>query len=159
MSWKNLYPYVRMLTNICAIFFYTMFATNFILRISSGDNSIGFWTIFSFVSLTAVTVYNHFDVKNEVEILNGTKIELSSAPGGRLFQIFGFAASKKSFEAIYVPIIYDMREEYFEALSENRIWKARWVRIRGTWSFVVAIGLDRAFAFVSFFIKAWKSVN
>ncbi len=58
-----------------------------------------------------------------------------------------------------LPIISDMREEYFEALSQNRIWKARWVRIRGTYSFFAAIGLDRVFAFVSFFVKVWKSVN
>jgi hypothetical protein len=67
--------------------------------------------------------------------------------------------SRKFFKKVCLSSINDMREEYFEALSQNRIWKARWVRIRGTYSFFAAIGLDRAFTFVSFFIKAWKSVN
>jgi hypothetical protein len=80
-------------------------------------------------------------------------------PGKKLLQISEFVFSKKFHDQICRQIVADMREEYREALFQNRIWKARWVRIRGTWSFFAAIGLDRAFAFVSFFVKAWKSVN
>jgi hypothetical protein len=85
--------------------------------------------------------------------------KLAKVPGHNLLQLTDFLFSRKANAQVFVPIVIDMREEYFEALSQNRIWKARWVRIRGTWSFFAAIGLDRAFAFVSFFIKAWKSVN
>ena len=81
------------------------------------------------------------------------------APGISMLAVAEFVFSKKQNEKVFVPIIADMREEYFEALSQSRIWKARWVRIRGTYSFFAAMGLDRAFAFVSFFVKAWKSVN
>jgi hypothetical protein len=80
-------------------------------------------------------------------------------PGQKLEIMSEFLFSKKFFSNVIFPLISDMREEYFEALSQNRMWKARWVRVRGTWSFFAAIGLDRAFALVSFFIKAWKSVN
>ena len=79
--------------------------------------------------------------------------------GNLLLSMAEFLYSSKTYQRVFLPIISDMREEYFEALSQNRIWKARWVRVRGTWSFFAAMGLDRAFVFVSFFVKAWKSVN
>jgi hypothetical protein len=85
--------------------------------------------------------------------------QLMTAPGSKLLAFSDFFFSNKQFVSVYGPIISDMREEYFEALSQNRIWKARWVRVRGTWSFFAAMGLDRAFAFVSFFMKAWRSAK
>ncbi len=79
--------------------------------------------------------------------------------GNLLLSMAEFLYSSKTYQRVFLPIISDMREEYFEALPQNRIWKARWVRVRGTWSFFAAMGLDRAFVFVSFFVKVWKSVN
>jgi hypothetical protein len=93
----------------------------------------------------------------EIRPISGKSI--GYPPGFKLLAFAEFLLSKKNFNDICVPTIADMREEYNEALLQNRIWKARWVRIRGTYSFFAAIGLDRAFTFVSFFIKAWKSVN
>jgi hypothetical protein len=84
---------------------------------------------------------------------------LSIPAGNGLLAFAEFFFNRKKYQEIFIPIVADMREEYFEAMAQNRIGKARWVRVRGTYSFFAAIGLDRAFAFVSFFIKAWKSVN
>jgi hypothetical protein len=88
---------------------------------------------------------------------NGSKIVLPA--GSKLHSFAGFVYSKKTLEMVFLPIISDMRQEYFEALSKNQIWKARWVRVRGTWSFFAAMGLDRAFAFVSFFMETWRSAK
>jgi hypothetical protein len=84
---------------------------------------------------------------------------LSAAPGHRLLVVAEFVLTRRSFDRLVLPTIQDMREEYFEALSQNRIWKARWVRVRGTWSFFAALGLDRFFSIVSLCVKVWKSVN
>jgi hypothetical protein len=84
---------------------------------------------------------------------------IARPPGFWLISTAEFLMSKKQFCTLVVPTIADMREEYYQALAQNRIWKARWVRIRGTWSFFAAIRNDRLLAMVSFFIKAWKSVN
>jgi hypothetical protein len=104
-----------------------------------------------------------FTLLNLVEGLfirsNFSKKMKTRPPGYMLLKVVAFLASKKFYSTVALQTISDMREEYFEALSQNRIWKARWVRLRGTYSFFAAIGLDRVFAFVSFFIKAWKSVN
>jgi hypothetical protein len=93
-------------------------------------------------------------------ILSLTKSQIiRRAPCSSHLQLAEFFFSKRKYEKVYLPIIQDMREEYFETLSQNRIWKARWVRARGTWSFFAAIGLDRLFSIVSLCVKVWKSVN
>jgi hypothetical protein len=93
-------------------------------------------------------------------ILNSTGSKIArQAPGKSHLQFADFFFSKKKYEAVYLPIIQDMREEYFEALSQSRTWKASWVRVRGTWSFFAALGLDRFFSVVSLCVKVWKSVN
>jgi hypothetical protein len=104
-----------------------------------------------------VTLLPNFGETIDCALTHPTKIV--RPPGCLLSNFAEFIFSKQKLHAILLPVIVDMREEYFEALSQDRIWKAHWVRIRGTWSFFAAVGLDRAFAFVSFFVKAWKSVN
>ena len=84
---------------------------------------------------------------------------VTGVPGNRLLGFSEFFFTRRAHIGLCVPVIHDMREEYFEALSQNRIWKARWVRARGTWSFFAAMGLDRFFSVVSLCVKVRKSVN
>jgi len=35
--------------------------------------------------------------------------------------------------------VADWDEEYFEALSNKEIWKARWINMRYTYAFIIAI--------------------
>lgn len=83
----------------------------------------------------------------------------SKAPLTNLMSVLGFFLPKKTNEHIVIPIVRDTWDEYFEALARRQKWKAQWVHFRGILSLFTALGLDRAFAFVSFFVKAWKSVN
>jgi hypothetical protein len=85
--------------------------------------------------------------------------KIANPPGHNLLKTADFVFPARFLDFVVRPLIFDMREEYFQALSQSRIWKARWVRVRGTYCFFAAIGLDRVLAFVSFFIKAWKSVT
>lgn len=87
------------------------------------------------------------------------QVSIFKPPGSLIVLIAESICSNKSFKGIVMPAISDMREEYFEALSQNRIWKARWVRVRGTWSFLAAMGLDRVFSVVSLCVKVWRSAN
>jgi hypothetical protein len=84
---------------------------------------------------------------------------IQRVPGMYLFKVAEFLMTEKSFSRVAAPSIADMREEYFEALSQNRIGKARLVHVRGIWSFFAALGLDRFFSIVSLCVKVWKSVN
>ena len=70
-----------------------------------------------------------------------------------------FCFLQKSCEIVFVQLLPTCAKNTSKPFRKIAYRKARWVRVRGTYSFFAAIGLDRAFAFVSFFIKAWKSVN
>jgi hypothetical protein len=42
-------------------------------------------------------------------------------------------------EQVFVPIVVDWDEEYFQALSNKEVWKARWINVRYTYAFIVAM--------------------
>jgi hypothetical protein len=61
--------------------------------------------------------------------------QLRRAPGARLDAFASFFFSKRTYATVLKPHLADMQEEYFEALSEGRWHKARWVRVRGVMCF------------------------
>jgi len=66
---------------------------------------------------------------------------ITYSPGWTLTRWIDFLFSKKSVDQIFQPIIADMQLEYFDALSEDRMWKARWVAARGYGTFWYALVL------------------
>jgi hypothetical protein len=46
-----------------------------------------------------------------------------------------FVYSQKDVCRVFKPVIDDMQFEYIEALAAGRLWKARWVCIRGRSAF------------------------
>lgn len=60
------------------------------------------------------------------------------APGSHLLWLADLLFSRKSVGEVLEDAVIDMRQEYFDALSQGRTGKARWVRIRGTWAFLCA---------------------
>lgn len=77
----------------------------------------------------------------KVSYKNPSAKSVSLPPGIRLGQLSEFFFSEKTVTDVVTPILSDMQMEYCQALAENRIWKARWIRIRGYWSFWEAIAL------------------
>lgn len=57
----------------------------------------------------------------------------------RFAHITNFFFSRRNQKEIFEPIIADWQEEYFEALSKNEIWKARWINVRYTYAFLGAM--------------------
>jgi hypothetical protein len=86
-------------------------------------------------------------------------LPLNEPPGHLVIKCSEFLLSRKEFESLIVPTVGDLREEYFIALAANRIWKARWVRVRGVWSLLAVVGLGRVFSLTSLCMKVWKIVN
>lgn len=80
-------------------------------------------------------------------------------PGHFLLQIAEFVCSKKTFTGVLEPTIHDLREEYNEALAEGRVWKARFVRVRGYWAFFNAAGLMTAVGIGKKVVQLWKVVT
>ena len=77
-------------------------------------------------------------------------------PGDKLFNILEFLYTKKNFERIFEPMIADMQEEYFEALSAKRIWKTRWIHLRGIISLLVAITYHPTVSLMKRISHYWK---
>jgi len=68
-----------------------------------------------------------------------------------------FLYSPKNFSNVFVPIVSDWQEEYFEALSKKEIWKARWINVRYTYAFTVAMWQKSPIGdFIEFVIKIAK---
>ena len=56
-----------------------------------------------------------------------------------LEQIVYFFYSNRIQKEIFEPITADWQKEYFEALSKKEIWKVRWINVRYTYAFIVAM--------------------
>ena len=88
--------------------------------------------------------------------LNKRKLVL---PPGQLFlKISEILVSKKRYEQSCLPAIADWREEYYEALDQNRSWvKFTAIRIRHTWAFAKTLLLLGLFAALGKLIKSMIS--
>jgi hypothetical protein len=85
--------------------------------------------------------------------------QLHRPPGYGLLWFADFFYSRKSVEECLRPTIQDLQDEYAEALAANRLHKARWVRIRGTWSFACAAGLLTLVSIGKRVGKLWRAVG
>lgn len=78
-------------------------------------------------------------------VLENDSLKKIAKPPGRWLDLFAeFFYSTKTYERVFQQIICDFRGEYFDALSANRKWKAKWIRSRYTVHFaktVVAHGI------------------
>jgi hypothetical protein len=85
---------------------------------------------------------------------HGTK--LCRAPGAGLLKIADFFFSARTVELCFNQLVADWRGEYFEALSNGRIYKAQWISMRYRYRFVMAMGLSNLFSFFARFLPAKK---
>lgn len=79
------------------------------------------------------------------------KQRLTKAPGMRLLAIVDFLFRPATVKLTFKQLIADWRTEYFEALSQGRTMKARWVMIRYRFyfacTFIRAMGLSNVLSF------------
>ena len=95
------------------------------------DNVVNLWS----------TVPNRSRPKQKVA--SNQRTRLRKPPGGNLLRIVDFLFSKRTLSLTFTPLVTDWRIEYFEALQEGRVWKARWISFRYYWAFAKACGLSR----------------
>jgi hypothetical protein len=80
---------------------------------------------------------------------------IERAPGSVFLIFVDFFYSSKTVENIFLPLVADWRNEYFEALLKGRKWKARWISIRYRYIFIQVIGSE----IVSVIIKILKGLK
>src|SRR5687768_10583012 len=74
--------------------------------------------------------------QREAKLLAAKKTpRIHKAPGWALLSLSKWLFAAKTCERVFLQAIIDMQCEYNEALCEGRSHKARWVIIRGRWSF------------------------
>lgn len=83
---------------------------------------------------------------------------LRGVPGGELRKWAEFFFSRNVYEKIFEPTLHDLFCEYCEALNLHRPWKARWVRIRGYWSFWSAVVAQTPISIVKRVYQIWKAI-
>jgi len=59
-------------------------------------------------------------------------------------------------ERVFDPLLADMQREYFDALSQDQIWKSRWIRVRYAWAMVRTIGFQSIIGFIKQLIGVLK---
>lgn len=87
------------------------------------------------------------------------RTSLQRPPGARLRIVSEFFFSRRTYKEVFEPTIRDLFDEYCEALTDNRPWKARWVQIRGYWSFWSAVFAQMPISAVKVVYKIWKATH
>jgi hypothetical protein len=91
--------------------------------------------------------------------LYGSANRIQTPPGCHLRSLAEFFVSRRTFELVLEPTLRDLLDEYCEALKEARFWKARWVCVRGYWSFWSAAGAQSAVCFARTMVQIWKALR
>lgn len=91
-----------------------------------------------------------------IRFLIGIKLgatRIANAPGARYLAVVDFLYSPRTVEETFKPIIADWRFEYFNALSQKRRIKARWISIRYYYRLAVVMGLSNAYALIKVIVR------
>jgi hypothetical protein len=75
--------------------------------------------------------------------------EIGSPPGAGLLAVVDFLFSPRTVEETFKPLIADWRFEYFEALKQSRVLKARWISVRYVYAFITVMSLSRLLSFLN----------
>ena len=86
----------------------------------------------------------------------GKQGRITLPPGHLLRDFVNLAYSKKIAERVLLPTITDMQKDWMDANPVNCPWKARWVTIRGYWTFLKVIGLQGVVSIIKRIFDAWK---
>lgn len=78
--------------------------------------------------------------------------------GFRLRALAAFVFSPKVYREVMEPPLRDLYDEYCQALAEKRPWKARWVRLRGYWSFWAAFFAQAPVSLAKQVYQIWKAI-
>jgi hypothetical protein len=81
---------------------------------------------------------------------------IARAPGWRLNAFAKFVFPKKIYERVLQPTLADLESEYAEALAEGDVLKAKWVKVRGIYSFWAAALLQLPVSLVRLIVTIWK---
>lgn len=86
-------------------------------------------------------------------------IKIHDPPGFRLLAFAGFIFTTKIYSEVLEPTIRDLQDEHIAALAQGRIGKARWVKLRGYFSFWSAVIALVPGSLLKRLMKIWKVMS
>ena len=78
-------------------------------------------------------------------------------PGVQLRALAQFIFTSRIFQEVFEPICRDLYDETCAALASKNIWKFRWIRIRGVWSFWAAFFAQMPISSFKMIYRIWKA--
>lgn len=69
----------------------------------------------------------------------GIRLKIKSPPGSYLLTTANFLYKKETVKGVFEQIVSDWRTDYFDALSEKKTLKRRWISVRGHYEFYSAM--------------------
>ena len=135
-------------------------------RDDGGYRLVGKRLLHSAAKVVKTIVLGDVDIEDIERALNEIESEreqerqrrIHYPPGSRLLGLADFIFSGKTFSVVFEPIVTDLRDEYIEAYGHERLWKARWVQIRGYWSFWSAVFAQVPLSLLKRLIDIWKAM-
>jgi hypothetical protein len=97
------------------------------------------------------------DVARANYLLRVSRQRIESPPGYSLRRMAEVLFSKKTMTEVFEPTLLDLETEYQEALSQGRPGKARWITIRGYWSFWSAVAAQAPLSLLKRVFELWKA--
>lgn len=77
------------------------------------------------------------DSQNNKTVNNN--IQIHKPAGAKLLHLAEFLFSAKTYQETFLITFGDWQEEYFKALHKKEMWKARWINVRYTYAFIMAM--------------------
>jgi hypothetical protein len=84
-------------------------------------------------------------------------LRIAKAPHKRRFTIIQLLYSPVDVERVFKPLIADWRQEYFDALVREGLWRARLVNLQYYFRFGQAMGLNKAWTLFDLMVRAIKA--
>ncbi len=85
-------------------------------------------------------LFKHIDESQKTFVQNKIKTKkISKLWSSKLLSFTGFLYAPKTQKEVFEATVADWQEEYFEALFKKEIWKARWINVRYTYAFLIAM--------------------
>jgi len=87
------------------------------------------------------------------------KVVLEALPGAQILVVARSLYSQRTFTQIFEPTAHDLWADYIEALANHQPRRARWIRIRGYWTFVNVMLIHSGMVTVKRLVNIWRTIT